>query len=190
MWIRDDDEILYVPTTMPTEVSTYSGKYETEYGTTWHDWKTDMKKYFIYELKGSKPEVECWIQVYDDAALNYWIVGVESEYGLGTTNDQEYFGAEKDINLREDPRWGIEEANPVFAIGDEELYFAICIYDNDPADNSTFERGFIYFGQVLNDPPDNSTLYGFGNGWNYSTLLNLQVNLILIHYYILAKIGK
>ena len=106
--------------------------------------------------------------------------------GLGTTNDQEYFGAEIDINLHEDPRWGIEEAKPVFAIGDDELNFAICIYDNgtiwasnDPADNSTFERGFIYaesdphdiyFGQVLNDPPDNSTLYGFGNGWNYSTI--------------------
>ena len=60
-------------------------------------------------------------------------------------------GAEIDINIYEDPRCGVEEANTVFAIGDEELYFAICIYDNGIR---TFERGFIYKESA---PQDNST---------------------------------
>ena len=146
MSFETDDEILYVPTAMPAEVPTYDDSYESEYETNWQDWEDDMEEYledfdklsiYVPRRRRRRRENECWITVQDDdVALNYWIVGYETQYGLSTENDDEVFGAIVDMNFSDVPSWGIEETNPVFAIGDDELYFA-------PADSSTFERGSI-----------------------------------------------
>ena len=57
-------------------------------------------------------------------------VGYETQYGISTENDDEVFDAIIDMNFPDVSSQGIEETDPVFVLGDDELYFAIAIYDN------------------------------------------------------------
>ena len=73
----------------------------------------------------------------------------ECEYVFDRPNN-EYFDARIDMSFRRNRLWGIREANPMFAIGDEKSFMAICIFGNSTILASVIHLVAITKSRIIN----------------------------------------